>query len=43
MKDWQKDGYSIGDTRSKAEKRADREREMAGTGMSWKATRRRRA
>lgn len=37
------DGYSLGDTRSRTERREDREREMAATGMSWKATRRRRA
>lgn len=41
MKDWQKEGYSIGDTRSRAQRRADRERAMERSRMSWKATRRR--
>ena len=39
MKDWMKDGYSIGDTRSKAQKRADRKAAMEKSGRSWKATR----
>lgn len=41
MKDWQKEGYRIGDIRSKARRRVDRERAMRASGMSWKATRRR--
>lgn len=43
MKDWMEDGYELGDTRSRTERRADRQAEMAATGMSWKATRRRRS
>lgn len=40
MKDGIKDGYSIGDTRSKAQRRADRKAAMAQSGRSWRSTRR---
>lgn len=41
MRNWMKDGYSLGDTRSKTQKRVDREVATTQSGMSWRATRKR--
>lgn len=40
MKDWTEEDYSLGDTRSKGERLADREAAVKKSGMSWRATRR---